>query len=134
VSSFRWFIGLLDRALRARAAESVVPPNGCGTSVEESDLKKTQQIGSSTDAFARLRGDHRIHGRSSDASSFHRQQKETRMTHRRTHKLGSTIATAMKVLALVSVARRIGPRRIGHVAALATAGYINQRRRGHSHR
>jgi hypothetical protein len=56
------------------------------------------------------------------------------MKHRRNHKLGSTLSTAMKALALVSVARRIGPRRIGHVAALATAGYINQRRRGHSHR
>jgi hypothetical protein len=56
------------------------------------------------------------------------------MTGRRNHKLGSTIGTAMKVLALVSVARRIGPRRIGHVAALATAGYLSQLRRGHSHR
>ena len=56
------------------------------------------------------------------------------MTHRRNHKLASTIATTMKVVALVSVARRIGPRRIGHVAALATAGYLSQLRRSHSHR
>jgi hypothetical protein len=56
------------------------------------------------------------------------------MTHRRTQKLGSTIATAVELLALVSLARRIGPRRIGHVAALATAGYVSQLRRGHSHR
>jgi hypothetical protein len=56
------------------------------------------------------------------------------MTRRRNHNLGSTIATAIKALALVSVVRRIGPRRIGHVAALATAGYLSQLRRGHSHR
>jgi hypothetical protein len=56
------------------------------------------------------------------------------MTRERTRKLGSTIGTAMKVLALDSVARRMGPRRIGHVAALATAGYLSQLSRSHSHR
>ena len=55
------------------------------------------------------------------------------MTRRQNHKLGSTIATAMKVLALVSVARRIGPRRIGHVAALASVGYLTQLRRAARH-
>jgi hypothetical protein len=59
---------------------------------------------------------------------------EAQMEHRHTHRLGTTIATAMKALALVSVARKIGPRRIGHVAALATVGYLTQLRRGHSPR
>jgi hypothetical protein len=49
---------------------------------------------------------------------------------RKTHKLGSAMATALQALALVSVARRVGPRRIGRVAALATAGYLTQLRRG----
>jgi hypothetical protein len=56
------------------------------------------------------------------------------MTRERTKKLGSAIASAMEVLALVSVARRIGPKRIGHFAALATAGYLSELRRSHSHR
>lgn len=56
------------------------------------------------------------------------------MAYRHRHKLGTTIATAVKALALVSVARKIGPRRIGHVAALATVGYLSQLRRRHSHR
>jgi hypothetical protein len=52
------------------------------------------------------------------------------MTRQRTRKLGSTVATALQALALVSVARKIGPRRIGRFAALATAGYLAQLRRG----
>jgi hypothetical protein len=48
----------------------------------------------------------------------------------RQRRLGSAIATALQALALVSVARKVGPRRIGRVAALATAGYLTQLRRG----
>jgi len=54
------------------------------------------------------------------------------MKRRRTNRLGSMIATALNALAVVSVARKIGPRRIVRVAALATEGYLTQLRRGRS--
>ncbi len=56
------------------------------------------------------------------------------MKRQRTHKHGSMIATALNALALVSVARMVGPRRIARVAALATEGYLTRQRRGRSRR
>ena len=56
------------------------------------------------------------------------------MKRQRTNRLGSMIATAVNALALVSVARMIGPRRIARVAALATEGYLTRLRRGRSRR
>jgi hypothetical protein len=54
------------------------------------------------------------------------------MTRERTRLVGSLVATAIKAFALVSLARTIGPRRIGRVAALAPAGYFLRSRRSHS--
>ena len=54
------------------------------------------------------------------------------MKRQRTNRAGSMIATAVNALALVSVARMIGPRRIARVAALATEGYLTRLRRGRS--
>ena len=51
------------------------------------------------------------------------------MKRQRTNRLGSMIATALNALALVSVARMIGPRRIARVATLATEGYVTRLRR-----
>jgi len=48
------------------------------------------------------------------------------MKRQRTNRLGSMIATALNALALVSVARMIGPKRIARVAALATEGYLTR--------
>ncbi len=56
------------------------------------------------------------------------------MKRQRTNRLGSMIATAVNALALVSVARMIGPKRIARVAALATEGYLTRQRRGRSRR
>ena len=56
------------------------------------------------------------------------------MKRQRTNRAGSMIATAVNALALVSVARMIGPRRIARVAALATEGYLTRQRRGPSRR
>jgi len=57
------------------------------------------------------------------------------MTKRRTTTLRSLAETGLQVAALVSLVRKIGPKRIGRVAALATEGYIahanrDRRRRG----
>jgi hypothetical protein len=43
------------------------------------------------------------------------------------------MANAMKALALVSLARTIGPRRIGRLATLAAEGYFLRSRRGRRH-
>ena len=56
------------------------------------------------------------------------------MKRQRTNRLASMIATAVNALALVSVARMIGPRRIARVAALATEGYLTRMGRGRSRR
>ena len=56
------------------------------------------------------------------------------MTDRQNHRLGSTVSTVLRALAVVSVVRRIGPKRIGRVAALATEGYLTERRRSRSRR
>jgi hypothetical protein len=54
------------------------------------------------------------------------------MKRQRTNRAGSIIETALNALALVSVARMIGPRRIARVAAVATEGYLTRQRRGRS--
>ncbi len=56
------------------------------------------------------------------------------MKRQRTNRLGSVIGTAVNALALVSVARMVGPRRIARVAALATEGYLSRLRRGRPRR
>ncbi len=56
------------------------------------------------------------------------------MKRQRTNRLGSITATALNALALVSVARMIGPRRIARVATLATEGYLTRLRRGRPRR
>jgi hypothetical protein len=66
--------------------------------------------------------------------SLQRRWKEVQMKRQRTNRLGSMIATAVNALALVSVARMIGPRRIARVAALATEGYLTRLRRGRPRR
>jgi hypothetical protein len=55
------------------------------------------------------------------------------MTREQTRMIGSLIATAMKAFALVSLARTIGPRRIGRLATLAAEGYFLGSRRGRRH-
>jgi uridylate kinase len=66
--------------------------------------------------------------------SLQRQLKEVQMKRQRTNRLGSMIATALNALALVSVARMIGPKRMARVAALATEGYFTRLRRGRPRR
>lgn len=56
------------------------------------------------------------------------------MKRHRTNRLSSMTATALNALALVSVARMMGPRRIARVAALATEGYLTRLRRGRPRR
>lgn len=55
------------------------------------------------------------------------------MTRKRTRTIGSLIGTALKAVALVSLARSIGPKRIGRLATLAAEGYFLHSRRGHRH-
>jgi hypothetical protein len=55
------------------------------------------------------------------------------MTRERTRTIGSLIATATKAFALVSLARTIGPKRIGRLATLAAEGYFLRSRRAHRH-
>jgi hypothetical protein len=66
--------------------------------------------------------------------SLQRRRKEVQMKCQRTNRLGSMIATAVNALALVSVARMIGPSRIRSVAALATEGDLTRLRRGRPRR
>src|SRR6266516_2833689 len=58
--------------------------------------------------------------------SVYRRWKEVQVKRQRTNRAGSMIATAVNALALVSVARMIGPRRIARVASLATEGYLTR--------
>jgi hypothetical protein len=46
------------------------------------------------------------------------------MTNRRINTLRSLVGTGMHAVALIQLVRRIGPRRIGRIAALATEGYL----------
>lgn len=52
------------------------------------------------------------------------------MAKQRTKTLRSLAETGLQVAALVSLVRRIGPKRIGRVAALATEGYLAHASRG----
>jgi hypothetical protein len=56
------------------------------------------------------------------------------MKRRPTNGVGSIVGTALKAFALVSLARSVGPRRIGRLAALATGGYLTQMGRRHANR
>jgi hypothetical protein len=56
------------------------------------------------------------------------------MTNPRTETLRSLVVTGLQLTALVSLARKIGPKRIGRVAALATEGYLANAKRGRSAR
>ncbi len=52
------------------------------------------------------------------------------MTNRRINTLRPLVETGLQALAFVSLVRKIGPRRIGRVAALAAEGYLAQPNRG----
>ncbi len=52
------------------------------------------------------------------------------MTNRRINTLRSLVETGLQALAFVSLARKIGPRRIGRVATLAAEGYLAHPNRG----
>jgi hypothetical protein len=56
------------------------------------------------------------------------------MKRRPTNSVGSIVGTALKAFALVSLARSVGPRRIGRLAALATGGYLTHLGRRHGDR
>jgi len=56
------------------------------------------------------------------------------MTNRRIAALRSLVKTGLQAVALVSLVRRIGPRRFGRIAALATEGYFADARRGRRRR
>jgi hypothetical protein len=46
------------------------------------------------------------------------------MKKRRVETLRSLVGTGLQVAAVISLVRRIGPKRIGRMAALATEGYL----------
>jgi hypothetical protein len=52
------------------------------------------------------------------------------MTNRRINALRSLVETGLRAVALISLVRRIGPRRIGRIAAFATEGYLAKASRG----
>ena len=52
------------------------------------------------------------------------------MTNRRINALRSLVKTGLQTVALISLVRRIGPRRFGRIAALATEGYLANASRG----
>ena len=52
------------------------------------------------------------------------------MKNRRIATLGSLAKTGLQMAAVISLARKIGPKRIGRIAALATEGYLANARRG----
>jgi hypothetical protein len=56
------------------------------------------------------------------------------MTKRRIKALRSLAETGLKAVAFVSLVRRIGPRRIGRIAALAGEGYLAMTSRGRRRR
>jgi hypothetical protein len=56
------------------------------------------------------------------------------MTNRRFTAFPSLVKTGVQAAALISLVRRIGPRRFGRVAALATEGYFANSRRGRRRR
>jgi hypothetical protein len=56
------------------------------------------------------------------------------MTNRRVNALRSLVETGLQTFAHISHARKIGPRRIGRVAALAAEGYLAHAGRGRRRR
>jgi hypothetical protein len=52
------------------------------------------------------------------------------MTNRNINTLRSLVETGLYAIAFMSLVRRIGPRRIVRIAALATEGYVDNARRG----
>jgi hypothetical protein len=52
------------------------------------------------------------------------------MSKRRINQFRSLVGTGLQAVGFVSLVRRIGPRRIGRIAALATEGYLAEARRG----
>jgi len=56
------------------------------------------------------------------------------MTNRRITALRSLVKAAWQAVALISLVRRIGPRRFGRIAALATEGYLAKSSRGRRRR
>ncbi len=56
------------------------------------------------------------------------------MTNPRFTALRSLVKTGLQAIALISLVRRIGPRRFGRIAALATEGYFANARRGRRRR
>lgn len=51
------------------------------------------------------------------------------MTNRRIDLLRPLAETGLQAVALISLVRRIGPRRVGRIAALAGEGYLAKARR-----
>jgi hypothetical protein len=56
------------------------------------------------------------------------------MNKRRISALRSLVEPGLQAVAFISVVRRIGPRRIGRIVALATEGYLANARRGRRRR
>ena len=52
------------------------------------------------------------------------------MTKRRINTLRSLAGTVLQVVAFASLVRKVGPKRIGRIAALATEGYLTKESRG----
>jgi hypothetical protein len=52
------------------------------------------------------------------------------VTNRRISAVRSLVETGIQAVAFISLVRRIGPRRIGRIAALATEGYLAEASRG----
>jgi cation diffusion facilitator family transporter len=104
-----------DRPKTERARAAMVPPAA-------EIRRKPQRVRSATDAASGHACDHRpINGRSHP------------MHKRRINTLRSAVETGLQAVALVSLVRRIGPRRIGRIA-LATEAYVANSRRGRRRR
>jgi hypothetical protein len=56
------------------------------------------------------------------------------MSKRRINALRSLVEPGLHAVAVISLLRRIGPRRIGRIAALATEGYLANASRGRRRR
>jgi hypothetical protein len=56
------------------------------------------------------------------------------MTNRRFTALRSLIKASVQAVTLISLVQRIGPRRFGRIAALATEGYLAKASRGRQRR
>jgi hypothetical protein len=56
------------------------------------------------------------------------------MTNRRFTAVRSLVETGLQAVAFISLVRRIGPRRIGRIATLASEGYLAKASRGRRRR